>query len=253
MMPSLIIFDMDGTLARSKEPIEPSMAALLAALLLKTRVAIISGGEFARFSIQVIERLPEAVPLARLSILPTSGAQLYEWQNGAWERIYEERISENDVPGIEEAIRRACKETGIVDFSSSAYGERIEYRGGQVTLSALGQAAPIEAKEAWDPDKKKRHALREAIARYLPRGFTVTVGGKSSIDITKEGVDKAYGIRQLSRRFSIPESAMLYVGDELEAGGNDEPAYKTDVRTHAVNDPKDTETFIINLLGATEA
>lgn len=252
-MPQLVIFDMDGTLARSKEPIEQTMAALLAALLLRTRVAIISGGEFARFSIQVIERLPRSIPLSHLFILPTSGAQLYEWRDDAWQRVYEERISENDVPAIEDAIRTACKETGLVDFSASSYGERIEYRGGQVTLSALGQAAPIEVKEAWDRDKKKRHALREAIARLLPRGFTVTVGGKSSIDITKEGVDKAYGIHQLSRRLSIPESAMLYVGDELETGGNDEAAYKTDVRTHAVASPQDTELLIANLLAKSEA
>jgi hypothetical protein len=43
-MKSLIIFDLDGTLAESKSSLDGEMAALLGRLLEVVKVAIISGG-----------------------------------------------------------------------------------------------------------------------------------------------------------------------------------------------------------------
>ncbi len=246
-MPELVIFDLDGTLTRSKQALAPSMTRLLAELLARTKVAIISGGAFLQFAKQVVAELGDDADIENLYILPTSGAALYEWRARAWQKVYEERISENDAKHIEEAIRMVSQETGLVDFSTPSYGERIEYRGAQVTLSVLGQQAPLSEKEAWDPTKEKRHTLQSALAARLP-GYTVTMGGKTSIDVTREGIDKAYGIHQLSKRLKIPESSMLYVGDELGAGGNDEAAYKTNVKTRAVAHPEETKELINELL-----
>jgi hypothetical protein len=248
-MYKLIIFDLDGTLAESKQPISAPMGILLAKLLAETRVAIISGGALSQFLKQVVAMLPSDVALARLSLLPTSGAALYEFQNDDWKKIYEERLSEKEKDTIEEAMRAAAEETGLIDFSKPAYGERVEYRGGQVTLSALGQQAPVALKKAWDPDHAKRRSLQEHIAARLPE-FSVRYGGATSIDVTKRGVDKAYGIHQLCERLGIRESDALYVGDELEKGGNDEAVYKTEVQTKAVSDPADTIRIIKTILSA---
>ena len=166
-MYKLILFDLDGTLAESKQPITTEMAALLAQILAATRVAIISGGALPQFLSQAIAELPRGANLAHLYLLPTSGAALYEHDNGAWKKIYEERLTEKEAHTIEAAMRAAGAETGLIDFSKPAYGERIEYRGGQITLSALGQRAPLDEKKAWDPTHAKRSALREYIAERL--------------------------------------------------------------------------------------
>jgi len=42
----LIVFDLDGTLAESKESLDAEMAALLSALLGIVKVAVISGGDW---------------------------------------------------------------------------------------------------------------------------------------------------------------------------------------------------------------
>ncbi len=246
-MNKLIIFDLDGTLAESKQPISAPMGILLAKLLAETRVAIISGGALSQFLKQVVAMLPMDANLTHLSLLPTSGAALYEFQNDEWKKIYEERLSEREKDTIEETMRVAAAETGIIDFSKPAHGERIEYRGGQVTLSALGQFAPIAEKKRWDADHAKRMALREAIAARLPK-FSVSIGGATSIDVTKRGVDKAYGVHQLCTRLGIRESDALYVGDELEKGGNDEAVYKTEAQTKEVKNTADTTHFITSLL-----
>jgi len=246
-MNKLIIFDLDGTLAESKQPLTAEMAELLAKLLAETRVAIISGGALSQFLKQVVALFPPDVNLAHLYLLPTSGAALYEFQDDDWKKIYEERLSEKEKDTIEEAMRASAAETGLIDFSKPVYGERIEYRGGQVSLSALGQQAPIEEKKKWDPDHAKRHALQESLARRLPQ-FSVGIGGATTIDVTKRGIDKAYGVRKLCERLGIAESDALYVGDELESGGNDEAVYKTDVATKAVRTPADTTHLITDLL-----
>ena len=142
-MYKLIIFDLDGTLTESKQPLTASMATLLDSLLEKTRVAVVSGGALPQFLKQVVDQLPKNSNFLNLYVLPTSGAALYEFQHGGWKKIYEERLSEKEADAIIATILAVAEETGFIDFSKPAWGERIEYRGGQVTLSALGQQAPL--------------------------------------------------------------------------------------------------------------
>lgn len=246
----LMIFDLDGTLAESKQPLTAGMATLLAKLMARMPVAIISGGALSQFLKQVVAQLPVDANLANLYLLPTSGAALYEFQNDDWKKIYEERLSEKDKDVIETATQKAVEETGVITLSDKAWGERLEYRGGQVSFSALGQQAPVALKKDWDPDKSKRRALQAAIQKLLPPRFTAAVGGLTTIDVTKTGVDKAYGIHQLCERLKISESDALYVGDELDAGGNDEPVYKTNVETRAVKNPAETAQLIEKLIAA---
>ena len=246
----LIIFDLDGTLAESKRPLTPETAALLARLLAEVRVAVISGGALSQFLKQVVSQLPVFANFRNLYILPTSGAALYEWHDDDWNKIYEERFSETEADAIITALEAAIEETGVINTKEKSWGERIEYRGGQVTLSALGQQAPLALKKAWDPDHAKRHKLQAAIAERLPE-FSAGIGGATSIDVSKRGVDKAYGIRKLCERLGISEADTLYVGDELESGGNDEAVYKTSVQTKAVATPAETERLIESLLAST--
>ena len=247
MTPPLIIFDLDGTLAESKQVLAPNMADLLSQLLAVTKVAIVSGGALEQFLKQVVDHLPKETNLANLYLLPTSGAALYEFQNNDWHKIYEERLSEYEANIIEAAMRASGEETGVINFNDASWGERIEYRGGQVTLSALGQQAPIALKKTWDPDHEKRYALQENLAARLPE-FLVAIGGITSIDVTKRGIDKAYGVRQLCQLLKLQEQEALYVGDELESGGNDGAVYKTDVQTKSITNPAETEKLIESFL-----
>jgi HAD superfamily hydrolase (TIGR01484 family) len=242
-LPRLVAFDLDNTLARSKQPLEASMAEALTTLLARTKAAITSGGKLEQLDSQVAQRLPAAAQRANLYLLPTSGAALFEWDGGRWRRVYEETLSAAEQEHIRAQIEAGARATGVVDFSAPSYGERIELRGAQVTLSALGQQAPVEEKAVWDPTHEKRAALRAAIAPLLSE-YDVKVGGATSIDVTKRGVNKAYGIRKLAEHLSIPIADMLYIGDELGPGGNDEVVKETGIATRAVSGPEETERLI---------
>jgi HAD superfamily hydrolase (TIGR01484 family) len=246
--PPLVMFDLDKTLARSKEPLAPSMAKLFAQLSTKTKVAVISGGKLEQLEDQVIGQLPPLATLENIYLLPTSGAGLFTYEDRKWTKVYEEELTSDEADTIEDAITEAVAKTKIVNLESKSYGERIEFRGAEVSFSALGQEAPIDEKEAWDPENVKRPKLRDAVAKLLPE-YDVKVGGSSTIDVTKKGVNKAFGVTKLAEYLELPVDEMLYVGDALFPGGNDEVVKQTEIKTHAVCDPNETEILIRSLLG----
>ena len=249
-LPTVVMFDLDKTLARSKEPLTREMALILAELSQHTKFAVITGGKKEQLETQVVGQLPPAAKLENVYILPTSGAGLFAYEDSTWTKVYEETLSFDEANMIEDALIKGVTDSGVIDLSSPSYGDRIEHRGAQMTFSALGQKAPIVEKEAWDPDTIKRPKMREAVAKYLP-DYDVKVGGSTTIDVTKHGINKAYGVRRLSDFLEVPISEMLYVGDALFPGGNDEVVKESGIKTHAVKNPDDTLAFITQLLHGT--
>jgi len=239
----LVVFDYDGTLARSKQPMQPSTAGLLARLLERVKVAIISGGGYAQFQAGFLSSFYplDSHGLTNLYLLPTYGTRFLEWR-GEWRERYREDLADDDKKRIMGAFEAAFHAIGYAR-PERTFGEVIEDRGSQVTFSALGQEAPIEIKESWDPDRSKREAIADAMRPKLP-GFDVRVGGTTSIDVTKRGVNKAYGIQKLEHYLDISAEEIVFVGDKLFLGGNDYPARATGVDCIQVSGPEETERII---------
>ena len=78
-MKKLIVFDLDGTLAESKAPLDAEMATLLGTLLGIVKVAVISGGDWPQFENQVLANLPHDERLKHLYLLPTCGTRFYQY------------------------------------------------------------------------------------------------------------------------------------------------------------------------------
>jgi phosphomannomutase len=243
--PRAVIFDLDGTLAESKQPLTPRVAALLVRLFETTAVAVMSGGSWPQFQTQFLPAFG-ARDFANLYIFPDSGAQCYIWQNGAWHAAYDLQFSGDEKAQILQALDEALKESGFVQ-PAQLWGEQVEDRGAEITFSALGQQAPIEEKKKWDEDKTKRMPLYTLLVQKLPE-FSVAVNATTSIDITRKGTNKAYGVRRLAEMLGVPVTDMVYVGDALGTGGNDAVVIETGVPTHAVSGPSDTEKFIREIL-----
>ncbi len=240
----LFVFDMDGTLARSKTPMDAEMDELLCALLDKRQVAVIGGGWLPVFQWQVLDRLSASLQmLSRLHLMPTSSAKYLRFEGGAWREVYALELTKEERARILQAFEAAFKQVGYV-HPEKLYGDVIEDRGTQITFSALGQEAPIELKDAYkDSPLDRRREIVEAMKPMLP-DFEIKIPGKTSIDITRKGVDKGYGVEQLSERLGVPISRMIFVGDALYEGGNDEPVQRTGIRTVAVKDVEETKTLL---------
>ena len=245
MRKRLIVFDLDGTLAPSKSSITPAIATQLSRLVDIVQVAVISGGAWPQINNQVISKLPSNTSFSNLSILPTCGTRFYKF-DGTWKLLYEEDFSAAEKKTILDAFGKVID---LPEFKApKIWGDRVEDRGSQITFSALGQNAPLAEKKSWDIDFDRRKKMALLLDPMLQQ-FSLALGGLTSIDVTPQGVDKAYGINKLKTILSVEIRDMIYVGDALFPGGNDFPARGTGAICIQVRDPEDTERVIEAIVG----
>ena len=247
----VIAFDLDNTLADSKSPITEQMADLLNDLLETFQVCVISGGKFGQFEEQLLNNL-RAAPraLAALHIMPTCGTRYFRFDvdTKVWQQVYAEDLTAEQRATIVAALDKGADALGY--RATKLWGAQIEDRGSQVTFSALGQEAPVASKQAWDPDGTKKQKLRDYVGKAIPE-FEVRVGGSTSIDVTKPGIDKAYGIKKLIELLAVTKKDVLFVGDRLSKGGNDYPVKAMGVDCLEVSRWQDTALVIQTILGVT--
>ncbi len=247
-MKKLIVFDLDGTLAQSKSSLDAEMVGLLGDLLGIVKVAVISGGAWKQFEEQLLSNLPHDQHLKNLSLLPTCGTKFYQYGSG-WERLYSEDFTDEQKQKIISSLKQA---TAAPEFKvERTWGEVIEDRDSQITFSALGQHAPLDAKKTWDPDFARRKKIKAQLDHLIPE-FSIRLGGMTSIDVTKPGIDKAYGIRKLRDILGIAIEEMVFVGDALFPGGNDFPAKEAGVLSIQVRDPDESKRVIEAVIACLE-
>lgn len=248
-MKKLIAFDLDDTLAITKSPIADRMSELLTDLLNHFDVCIISGGKFEQFKTQVIDRL-HATPdqLSRMHLMPTCGTRYYRYDASAsdWELQYAEDLTTEEIASITEALEKTAKASGL--WPEKPYGDVVENRGSQVSISFLGQQAPPEAKYEWAAkNADKRLEVRAAAAELLPE-FEFRAGGSTTIDVTKIGIDKAYGMHKLMEALEMSKDDILFVGDNLQEGGNDYPVKAMGIDSLEVDRWEDTAVALTAIL-----
>lgn len=245
--PRLVAFDLDDTLAPSKSAIDPRVGELLIALAERVEVAIISGGQLQQFTTQVVDRLPQMSDAVRdaLHLLPTCGTQYYRLSADGITTVYARSLTEDQKSRALAAVEREARRLDL--WENEPWGDILEDRGSQITFSALGQKAPVAVKTAWDPTGEKKNTLRAAVAELLP-DLEVRSGGSTSVDITERGIDKSFGMNQLSEHTGIPLDDMLFVGDRLDPDGNDYPVLAMGVSCQAVEGWEDTAAFLEQLI-----
>lgn len=243
-----IAFDLDDTLAVTKSPISPEISHLLGELLRTYEVCVITGGAFDQIHSQVVSRLnADEELLTRVHLMPTCGTRYYRYdpESRTWVCQYAEDLTPEEKHAIISTLETGARELGL--WEEHPAGEIIEDRRSQITYSALGQQASPEDKYAWDPDGKKKHALRDYVAARLP-GLAVRVGGTTSVDVTRTGIDKAYGMRKLMEVLQIRASDILFLGDKLDPGGNDYPVKEMGIDCIAVDGWEETALVLQGII-----
>jgi HAD superfamily hydrolase (TIGR01484 family) len=239
-MYKLIAFDLDGTLAESKQPITQEAIDLLITLSQKYQIAIITGGTGQQIRNQVISQLPNNIDID-LHLMPCSGSiYFYKFQR------YSYNLTKIEKETIKILIKVTAESLGLI--ADNPTGEIIEDRGTQITFSALGQEASVEDKLKWDPTCSKRKSLRDALQKVLP-DFEVKVGGLTSVDISVKGIDKAFALRQLMQYNNLKPEEILFVGDKFRPGENDYPALIAGVTCLRVLKYSDTPRIVGKYLG----
>jgi len=251
----LVVFDLDGTLAPSKSIMDKEMGNLVRQLLLEKKVAVIGGGKLELFKHQFLNELKVPVAaLKNLYLFPTTATTFLRYNNG-WEKVYAHSLTREEIARIRSAFKDVFEEIRY-EKPQKTYGKVIENRGTQVTWSALGQdivavlgKKGIEIKNKWrDENMPLKLKIARALQKRLP-DLEVLAAGHTSIDITKKGIDKSYGLSQIEKYLKIKIARMLFVGDAIFPGGNDYAITKTPVDYVYVKGPEDTKKVIKQVLG----
>lgn len=251
----LIVFDLDGTVVSSKAPMDLQMSALITRLLAVKKVAIIGGGKYELFKILFLKQLKAPEPLLKnLFLFPTTATSFYTYKSG-WKNIYALYLSKKEKNEIRKAFYDVFKKIEY-RHPQKTYGKVVEDRGTQVTFSALGQDVVailgkkrgIALKTKWLQENHNiKMTMVKLLAKALP-GLEVRAAGLTSIDITRKGIDKAYGLEQIKKHLQINIKNMLFVGDAIFPGGNDYAIVKTGIDYIPVTGPAQTKDVIRNLL-----
>ena len=101
------------------------------------------------------------------------------------------------------------------------YGDPVEFHeSGMVTFGLLGTKAPKEEKLNFDPDKLKRRAIYKEVCDSFSN-HSVFIGGSTSFDITPKQYNKYDAIMKYAAENGYSKDEIIFIGDDLEEGGND--------------------------------
>jgi hypothetical protein len=245
----LVSFDSDGTIQLTKSKIDDEMAHLLDELAKRYKVNVISGTGIDYLKPNVLDLL---VPNENVTVSPTCGTRFVALKDGEYTELYKEALSDEEIKTIMAAFDYAMDKAG--HHPEQFWGEIVENRETQVTFSALGQRAPSDAKLAYDPDLSKR----KQIAAYLREKisddqYDIKIAGTTSVDITRKGINKAYGIRKLAEYYDITLNEIVFVGDRLDEIGNDYPVAEIGVDSIWVKDQAETKQVIQALIDVAQS
>jgi len=240
----LVSFDSDGTIQLTKSKIDTEMTHLLNELAKKYKVNVISGTGIDYLKPNVLDILE---PNENITVSPTCGTRFVVLKDGHYTELYKEELTREEIKNIMNAFDYAMKKAG--HNPTQVWGEVVEDRGTQVTFSALGQKAPSDAKLAYDPTLAKR----KEIAKYLREKisddvYDIKIAGTTSVDITRKGINKGYGMKKLCEYYKITLDDIVFVGDRLDEIGNDYPVAEIGVDSIWVKDHEETKKVIAELV-----
>ena len=186
--------------------------------------------------------------LRKFHMMPTCGTRYYRYDEvrNEWALQYAEDLSTEQKKKILSVLEEEAKKVDLKN--PKTWGPIIEDRLSQISYSILGQQAPAEEKYKYaETHQDLKKAFHAKVAARLPE-LEVRLGGATTIDITRLGIDKAYGMNKLIEELHISKDEILFVGDKLEEGGNDYPVRAMGIDSIAVERWEDTVLVIETLV-----
>ncbi len=238
-MKTLVLFDVDGTLTKSRLTIERPM----------------------------IETLEKLIKIENLDLGIVGGSNLKKQKEQLLEKnfhYFKYLFSENGLVAFKDG--ELINKTSIIDAlgednikrlinTSLQYmstleipvkrGTFIEFRNGMINLCPVGRSCTQEERmEFYDFDNK--HKVRENMVKYLNKelkdlNMQFSIGGQISIDAFPKGWDKTYCLQFVEKDYDN----IYFFGDKIHPGGNDyEIGIDSRTRAFKVTNPNDTITFL---------
>lgn len=236
---TIFVFDVDGTLTKSRQVITNDMSEFLQRLKRDVAVALVGGSDLVKIEEQMGGH--EAV----------AGFDYVFSENGLVAHKAGKLINQQSLLNFmgEEKLQKLinfCLRY-VADLSlPQKRGTFVEFRTGMLNVSPIGRNCSLSERNAFEAYDKE-HGIRTAFVKALRDTFAdydlqYSIGGQISFDVFPRGWDKTYCLDQLVRD---GYKTIHFFGDKTAEGGNDYEIYQ-DPRTvgHSVKSPQDTITQV---------
>lgn len=203
------IFDVDGTLTPSREPITPEFQRWFLEFCYSNKVYLVTGSDYPK----TIEQLGNTICENVTRIYNCNG-------NDVWEQGKHTRTNYWVLP--EEAHDWLSGQLTQSDFPVRT-GNHFEHRPGMVNFSIVGRNADKTQRAhyvKWDKERDERKNIAAWFNRNYPT-LEAQVGGETGIDISPKGSNKS----QILKDF-FDNDVLYFFGDAMQEGGNDYPLAK---------------------------
>lgn len=242
----IICFDLDGTLAPSKQRIDDEMAGLINSLIKKYYIAIVTWWWEDRFQRQIFDHITtDESLLSKIIICPDCGTKMCKFEKWSWYRVYSLDFSQEEKKKIIDNLNEVINLLNL--RPKKVWWDIIQDRWSQITFSALGKNAPLGKKLHRDPDFKKRNIVRAELEKRIP-DFSINCWGSISIDITMKWVDKAFAIKKIMEKYIFKQEDVLFIWDAIFPWWNDYPPFIIWIDCIKVGDVEDTKQIIRHLI-----
>src|SRR3989344_5671968 len=230
----VVIADVDDTICETCQQISPEMAEQVSRMIRQGYLFVfISGTKSEDLQKMISSRVKE-----KHHLLATMGTNYSIIEKDTVNTIYNNSFSPEEKEEIITALQKLISNYEIISMTTPE--DQLQDRNSQITLSALVRNAPIETKKKYDPSGEKRKIWVDFLKQHLDENkYDIKIGGTTSIDITRKGLDKEWGIETFAEHHKIALSSIVFFGDKIFSGGNDFPATKI-VDCISVKSPQET-------------
>jgi len=225
------IFDIDGTLTLSRQPIDTSFQAFMIVFCCKHPVYLVTGSDRQK----TIDQVGLDICYRAEKVYNCSGADAYKRDTNVYRSSWE----------LPDNVEKFLKDE--LDYSQFPIrnGLHIEHRPGGVNFSILGRGTGVDLSSReeyvkWDRNTGERKDIADRLKNEFPE-LNVQIGGQTGLDISNG--DKS----QILRDFN-PNDELHFFGDMMNEGENDYPLAKAveemDGYTYHVRDFRHTWSLL---------
>lgn len=236
-MRSLLLFDVDGTIAHSGKKIEQNMANMLVGLKDRFDLGIVGGGKLEKILYQL-----DGIDCNHY--FTECGCVYHKVIDYSLKEIYIKNIRTHKLyPKINILVKETLSYLSKVDYTLS--GNFIDLRNGIIYISLIGMVATEEERQYFIDLNKKHEYISKLLSRLKDKALEMDIlsslsickGGEVGIAIYPLEHDKVQVLDTLLKEYDI----IHYFGDKFDSDGND---YKlitnTSVIGHKVTCVEDT-------------
>jgi len=217
-MDRIFIFDVDGTLTPSRQPMTEEFKKFFEGWIKKNKFYLVTGSDLPKLQEQMCFFDIEAE-----GIFTCCGNEFWK-PDPSIPITSAEQIYHNEFKPPQNLLTYLGEQLRMTDYPVKA-GNHIEDRGTLLNFSIVGRDCSLQQrKDYYEYDKLTDE--RKTIAKYIRESWNdldAVIGGQISIDIYPKGNDKSQVLNVIEQERLVPPSEYIFIGDGIENGGNDYP------------------------------